>query len=89
MQVELGLQSANENTLKKINRGHTLDEYVQAHTLCRKAGFDVVSHIIVGFPWESRQDNLNTVQLLNDLGTGGIKYHALHIIKKHSAVPYV
>lgn len=81
VQVELGLQSANRHTLEKINRGHTLEEYVKAHRLCASAGFDVVSHIIVGFPWESRQDNLDTVGLLNELGTGGIKFHALHIIK--------
>lgn len=81
VQLELGLQSANEETLRKINRGHSLEEYKTSHSLALKAGLHVVSHIILGFPWETKDDHSRTIELLNELKTPGIKFHCLHVIR--------
>lgn len=79
--VELGLQSAKEETLKLIHRGHTLGNFVDAVTNLKKRNIPVVAHIINGLPYETKEDMLHTVQFLNNLGIEGIKIHMLHILK--------
>lgn len=79
--VELGLQSSNENTLKLIKRGHDVHNFVLAVEKLKKRGIKVVVHIINGLPYETKEDMVNTVKFLNDLGIDGIKIHMLHILK--------
>lgn len=79
--VELGLQSAKEETLKLIHRGHTLGNFVEAVAILKKRNISVVVHIINGLPYETKEDMLNTVKFLNNLGIDGIKIHMLHILK--------
>lgn len=79
--VELGLQSANPKTLEFINRGHTLDSFVEAVENLKKRQIKVVVHIINGLPYETKEDMLHTVKFLNNLGIDGIKIHMLHILK--------
>ena len=81
MQVELGLQSAKEETLKYINRGETLDEFELMVKKLRERKINVVVHIINGLPYEQEEDMLNTVKYLNKLDIQGIKIHMLHILK--------
>lgn len=81
LQVELGLQSAKEETLKHINRGETLDEFELMVKKLRERKINVVVHIINGLPYEQEEDMLNTVKYLNKLDIQGIKIHMLHILK--------
>ncbi|WP_428771315.1 TIGR01212 family radical SAM protein [Vibrio sp.] len=79
--LELGLQTANNQTLKRINRGHDFACY-QAITLrARALGIKVCTHLIVGLPNETRQDNLQTLEKVLQVGTDGIKLHGLHIVE--------
>ena len=79
--LELGLESMHEPTLKWINRGHGLREYVDAVERCKRLGLRICTHLILGFPGESRAQMLQTPALLNQLGIDGVKLHNLHIIK--------
>lgn len=79
--VELGLQTAKEETLKFINRGHDLENFVTAVRKLKERNINVVVHIINGLPGETKEDMIHTVQFLNDLGIDGIKIHMLHILK--------
>lgn len=79
--VELGLQTAKEETLKFINRGHDLENFVTAVRKLKERNIKVVVHIINGLPGETKEDMLHTIQFLNDLGIDGIKIHMLHILK--------
>lgn len=79
--VELGLQSSKEETLKLINRGHDLHNFILAVQNLKKRNIRVVVHIINGLPYETKEDMINTVKFLNDLGIDGIKIHMLHILK--------
>jgi radical SAM protein (TIGR01212 family) len=79
--VELGLQSAFQNRLDWVNRQESVEDYVSAMKLLREAGLAVVTHIILGFPGESRADMLESVQLAVDQGTHGIKLQMLHVIR--------
>jgi len=79
--LELGLQSASDETLKKINRCHTLDEFINAANLVKFFGFHLCVHIIFGLPGEDIEKMKNTVIFLRDYHIDGIKFHNLYIHK--------
>ncbi len=79
--VELGLQSIHAKTLKFINRGHDLENFTNCVKELKKRKIAVVVHIINGLPYESKNDMIETVKYLNQLGIDGIKIHMLHILK--------
>ena len=77
--VELGLQSASDETLRRINRGHTLSDYVKCMERLHKRGIKVCTHVILGLPGEGREDFIKTAKVLNETGSEGVKIHNLHI----------
>lgn len=79
--LELGLQTANNDTLKRINRGHDFECYAEITKRARTLGIKVCTHLIVGLPKESRDDNIDTLQKVLAVGTDGIKLHGLHIVE--------
>lgn len=79
--LELGLQTANNQTLKRINRGHDFDCYAQITQRARALGIKVCTHLIVGLPKETRDDNVETLNKVIDVGTDGVKLHGLHIVE--------
>lgn len=79
--IELGLQSSNEKTLDFIKRGHDVNCFINAVKKLKEKGIFVVAHIINGLPYETKEDMLNTVELLNELRIDGIKIHMLYVSK--------
>lgn len=79
--LELGLQTANNQTLKRINRGHDFECYANITQKARQLGLKVCTHLIVGLPGESREDNVDTMNQVLAVGTDGIKLHGLHIVE--------
>lgn len=79
--LELGLQSANDKTLKKINRGHTFAAYEDTVTRARSLGIKVCTHLILGLPGESHSDYLETLDKVLAVGIDGLKIHPLHIVE--------
>jgi hypothetical protein len=77
--VELGLQSAREETLARIRRGHTLRRFARAFSLLRARGIKVTVHLIFGLPGEGREEIMESVRYLAALQPEGIKIHNLHI----------
>lgn len=78
--VELGLQTVNEKTAKYIRRGYTLDVYDNAVERLHEQGINVVTHIIIGLPYETKEDMLSSVKYVCKV-TDGIKLQLLHILK--------
>ncbi|WP_104401252.1 TIGR01212 family radical SAM protein [Vibrio penaeicida] len=78
--LELGLQTANNNTLKRINRGHDFECYSRITQKARQLGIKVCTHLIVGLPGEGQSDCIETIEKVVDVGTDGIKLHPLHIV---------
>ena len=78
--VELGLQSANDNTLKLINRGHTFNQFVECYNKLKSRNISVCVHIINGLINETKQDMLNTAKQLAKLDVDFIKIHLLYFI---------
>ena len=79
--IELGLQTANYKTLNKINRGHTLCEYIQAVNMIKSYNFNVCTHVILNLPWDNIEDTIETAKIISVLNTDFVKLHALYIEK--------
>ena len=79
--VEFGLQTANFETLKRINRQHGVSDLVDAVRRAKGYGLKVCVHTIVGLPGESREDFLETAKLLAALSVDGIKIHPIYVMK--------
>jgi len=79
--LELGLQSAFDATLARVNRGHGVAEYRQALRSARARGLPVCTHLIVGLPGEGQPEALASLDLVLDLGTDGLKLHPLHVVR--------
>ena len=81
--IELGLQTIHEKTAGRINRGYKLEVFEDAYRRLKDEGFEVIVHVILGLPGESREDMLETVRYLYLLtpALDGIKLQLLHILK--------
>lgn len=79
--VELGLQTAHDKTAELINRCCPLSEYEKAVDNLKKIGAEVVFHVILGLPFETKEMMLQTIRCVADLKADGIKLQLLHVIK--------
>ena len=77
--VELGLQTIHEKTADLIRRGYTLDVYDNAVSELKKRGIRVVTHAIIGLPYEEKGDILETCAYISSKNLWGIKLHSLYI----------
>lgn len=80
--IELGLQTSNDATSKKINRGYKLEVFEKAMKNLKERNIDVVVHDILGLPGETKEDMLNTIDYIANSGARGIKFHLLHLMKQ-------
>lgn len=79
--LELGLQSADDATLARVNRGHGFAAYADAVARARRYGIAVCTHLILGLPGESRSAMLASHARVLDEGVEGLKLHPLMIVK--------
>jgi len=76
--VELGLQTADDAVAEYIGRGYKTPVYADAVARLKKAGLEVITHIIIGLPSD---DPVETTRYAIAAGTDGVKFHLLHILK--------
>jgi radical SAM protein (TIGR01212 family) len=79
--LEYGLQSMYDKTLKRINRGHDFNCWRDAVNRTVNRSIRIGTHLILGFPWESREEMLKTAGIISDRGIDVLKLHHLHIVK--------
>ena len=79
--VELGLQSAKESTAQYIRRGYPLECFDRAVFNLKSRGIVTVVHTILGLPFETEEDVLNTICHVNRSGADGIKLQLLHVLE--------
>ncbi|MDD6796023.1 MAG: TIGR01212 family radical SAM protein [Clostridiaceae bacterium] len=79
--VELGLQSCNDDTARKINRGYRLNVFEDAIKRLKERNIDFVVHSIFGLPGETKEDMLKTVDYIAHSGAQGVKFHLLHLME--------
>ena len=79
--LELGLQSAFDETLDKVNRGHGFKEYYDAVHRAHKRDIKVCTHLIIGLPDEDNFHFKTSLKRVLDEGVEGLKLHPLHVVK--------
>ena len=79
--VEYGVESANEETLVRVNRGHTFAQARECIIRTAQRGIRVGVHMILGFPWETRSELIRQAQLIASLPITTLKLHQLQVIK--------
>lgn len=79
--VEYGIESANDNTLRRINRGHTFDCSRQAIIKAHQRGIITCGHIILGLPGEDEEEMIHQASTISQLPLDILKLHQLQIIK--------
>jgi len=79
--IELGLQSINPTTLKKINRGHGVAAFIDSALRTKAYGFKLCVHLIANLPWDSHEDFVEAGRVLSVLKVDYVKIHSLYILK--------
>jgi len=79
--IEYGIQSSNDETLKRINRGHDFANVIKTITKTKKLGLNVCGHLIFGLPGETQEDMLKSVKDTIELKVDSIKFHPLYVTK--------
>ncbi len=79
--VEYGVETCYENTLLRINRGHTFAESVEAIEKTAARQLHTGIHLIMGLPGESREQMLEQSQIISQLPVNSVKFHQLQIVK--------
>lgn len=79
--IELGLQTIHEHTAKYINRGYPLEVFDNAVTKLNACNIDVIVHLIIGLPFETKADMIDSVKYVCQKPISGIKLQLLHVLK--------
>ncbi|MEI6207020.1 MAG: TIGR01212 family radical SAM protein [Desulfuromonadales bacterium] len=79
--LELGLQSMDDVILGRINRGHTLNDFISAINRAAGHNFDICAHLIYGFQEETAGNFLKTADLMAALPINSLKLHQLHAVE--------
>ena len=79
--IELGLQTVNYHSLRKVNRGHSLAEFIDAVLRIKQYQLEVCVHLILNFPWDDLNDVIENAKILSSLKVDQVKLHALYIVK--------
>ena len=79
--VEYGIESANNETLRRINRGHTFECSKKAVEMTAERGILTGGHIILGLPGEDREESLRQAPIISSLPLNILKIHQMQIIK--------
>ena len=79
--VELGLQTIHEDTARYIRRGYPNSVYFDTVSRLKEAGLNVVTHVILGLPGETREMAMETTRQVVAAGTDGVKFHLLHVLR--------
>jgi hypothetical protein len=77
--LELGIESVKDETLKRINRGHSWEESVRALEETSRRGIHNCAHLILGLPGEKYEDFIEQARVISSLPVENIKLHQLQI----------
>jgi len=80
--IEYGLESMSDETLLKINRGHDYQCFHDAIMMTQGRGIKTCVHLILGFPWESKEHCIETAKELSRLPINYLKIHQLHVVEE-------
>ena len=79
--LELGLQSSFDDTLARVDRGHTFADYRKAVDIAHKHDLKVCTHLMIGLPGEEKSHACTTLKRVLSQGVEGLKIHPLHVVR--------
>ncbi|MDO4587546.1 MAG: TIGR01212 family radical SAM protein [Planctomycetia bacterium] len=79
--LEIGLQSAKNESLRFLNRGHNYETFADAIERAQKRNLCLGTHLILGIPGETRDDLIRTAQLVAQWKLHSIKLHNLYVVR--------
>lgn len=79
--VEYGIESVNDDTLRRVNRGHDFETAVKTIIKTAERGIHTGAHFILGLPGESREEIINSSTIISELPLNSVKLHQLQIFK--------
>lgn len=79
--VEYGIESANDETLQRINRGHSFETARQSVERTTGRGILTGAHVILGLPGEDATESIRQAALISSLKLNLLKIHQLQIIR--------
>ena len=79
--VEYGIESCYEKTLLRVNRGHSMQQTIEALEKTAARGIHTGGHLIFGLPGETKEEMLDEAEILSELPLDSIKFHQLQIIR--------
>lgn len=79
--VEYGIESANDETLQRINRGHSFETARQSVERTTGRGILTGGHVILGLPGEDATESIRQAALISSLKLNLLKIHQLQIIR--------
>jgi radical SAM protein (TIGR01212 family) len=79
--IEYGIESAHDQTLRLVNRGHDYACTVQAINKTANRGLYICGHVILGFPNETEEQMLTTADEISELPLDFLKIHNLHVVR--------
>ncbi len=79
--IEYGLQSACDETLVRIRRGHDAAQFLRAVSATRGRGIRICAHVILGLPGEGRKQMMETADFVARAGIDGVKIHLLYVVR--------
>ncbi len=86
--IELGFQTSKKESIKLINRCYENIIFEKAVSLLNKYNIDCVTHVILGLPYETKKDMLNTISYISSFKISGVKLQLLHILKDASLASF-
>src|SRR5690606_7996119 len=79
--LEMGMESIYDDTLLKINRGCSHQEFLSTMELLTNTSLELCVHTIFGFPWETEEMMLKYAEEINNqVNIKYVKLHHLHIV---------
>lgn len=82
--MKMGLESANQDTLNRLEKGVLLSKIKEETRYLAEAGLDIHLTIMVGYPWETRDDAMRTLDFARDLMESGY----IEMLQSTVVVPY-
>ena len=79
--IEYGIESCYNETLQRVNRGHTFEDSLRAIDMTASRGIRQGAHFIIGLPGESSEDILAEMKIVSGLPIDNIKFHQLQIVR--------
>lgn len=86
--VELGLQTIKQSSVELIRRGYQNNVFEKAVLELSKRNIEIVVHVILGLPHETKEDMINTIKYINQFPVSGIKLQLLHVLSDSDLAQY-